>query len=72
VKGAVVYLYVNTVGERTRVEKKNAEMGPHFASIINTYTTVGYAHLTCIASTTDRNITAGIVTPINSVNIINA
>tara|TARA_B100000767_G_scaffold208081_1_gene195004 strand:- start:80 stop:298 length:219 start_codon:yes stop_codon:yes gene_type:complete len=64
-------LYVNMVGERIRVEKKNAEMALYFASTINTDITVGYAHPTCIASITDRNITAGIVTRINSANTIN-
>jgi len=71
VKGAVEYLYVNTVGEKIRAEKKNAEMALYFASIINTYTIVDYAHLTCIANTIGRNITAGIVIQINSVNTIN-
>jgi len=71
VKVAEEYLYVNMVGERTRVEKKNAEMALYFASTINTHITVDYAHPTCIASITDKNITAGIVIPINSANTIN-
>ena len=65
------YLYVNTVDEKIRVEKKNAGMGLYFASTINTDITVVYAHHTSIVSTTDRNITAGTVIRINSVNIIN-
>jgi hypothetical protein len=70
VKGAVEYLYVNTVGEKIRAEKKNAEMALYFASIINTATTVVYAHQIYTASIIVRNTTAGTVIPINSVIII--
>ena len=70
-KVAEEYLYVNTVDEKIRVEKKNAEMGLYFASTINTDITVVYAHHTSIVNTIDRNIIAGNVIRINSANIIN-
>jgi hypothetical protein len=71
VKVVEEYLYANTVDEKIRVEKKNAETDLYFASTINTDITVAYAHQTFIVFITDRNITAGIVTQINSANTIN-
>lgn len=59
-----------TEGARTRVARRNAETGPHFASTISTDNPVVYARPIYTASIIARNTTAGTVTPINSVNTI--